>query len=96
MITLEQIKKILSKNKDYLAENYFVEEIGIFGSFARGEQNKKSDIDLIVSLKKSLGLEFVDLALELEKMFDHKVDLVSKGAIKKQMMQEIQKEIIYV
>lgn len=96
MITLNQIKKTLSVNKSYLQEKYFVEEIGIFGSFSRGEQTKRSDIDLLVSLKKPIGLEFVDLSYELEKLFNHKVDLVSKGAVKKRLMSEIEKDIIYV
>lgn len=96
MITLNQIKKILTSNKSYLQEKYFVDEIGIFGSFSRGEQTKRSDIDLLVSLKKPIGLEFVDLSYELEKLFNHKVDLVSKGAVKKRLMSEIEKDIIYV
>ncbi|KAF0139812.1 MAG: DNA polymerase beta domain-containing protein [Stygiobacter sp.] len=96
MITLNQIKKILTSNKSYLQEKYFVEEIGIFGSFSRGEQTKRSDIDLLVSLKKPIGLEFVDLSYELERLLKNKVDLVSKGAVKQRLMNEIAKDIIYV
>ncbi len=96
MISLNQIKKTLAINKSYLQEKYFVEEIGIFGSFSRGEQTKRSDIDLLVSLKKPIGLEFVDLSYELERLFNHKVDLVSKGAVKQRLMKEIEKDIIYV
>ncbi|MDP3581042.1 MAG: nucleotidyltransferase domain-containing protein, partial [Ignavibacteria bacterium] len=59
-------------------------------------QTKRSDIDLLVSLKKPIGLEFVDLSYELAKLFNHKVDLVSKGAVQKRLMSEIEKDIIYV
>ena len=96
MKSLDEIKKILKKNKTYLRKKYSVEEIGIFGSFSRGDQNSRSDIDLMVSLKKPLGLEFVDLALELQTILNHKVDLVSKNALKKRMLVAIKDEVIYV
>lgn len=96
MKNLEEIKKLLKKNKPYLRRKYFVDEIGIFGSYSRGEQNKQSDIDLMVGLKKPLGLEFVDLSLELQKILNHIVDLVSKNALKKRMLIAIKDEMIYV
>ncbi len=96
MKNLDEIKKILKKNKTYLRKKYSVEEIGIFGSFSRGDQNSRSDIDLMVSLKKPLGLEFVDLSLELQTILNHKVDLVSKNALKKRMLVAIKDEVIYV
>ena len=96
MKNLDEIKKILKKNKTYLRKKYSVEEIGIFGSSSRGDQNSRSDIDLMVSLKKPLGLEFVDLSLELQTILNHKVDLVSKNALKKRMLVAIKDEVIYV
>ena len=96
MITLSLAKKVLRKNKSYLQQKYFIDEIGIFGSYTRGEQNSKSDIDLFVSFRKPIGLEFVDLSEELEELLNHKVDLVSKGALKKRMFEFIKQEIVYV
>jgi predicted nucleotidyltransferase len=96
MKTLNEIKKILKKNKPYLKKKYFISELGIFGSFSRGNPKRNSDIDLLVSLKKPLGFEFVDLADELEILLNHKVDLVSKDAIKKRIFDQILNEIIYV
>lgn len=96
MKSLVEIKKLLKKNKIYLQKKYSVEEIGILGSFSRGDQNSKSDIDLLVSLKKPLGLEFADLSLELQTILNHKVDLVSKNALKKRMLVAIKDEVIYV
>lgn len=96
MITLSLAKKVLRKNKSYLQQKYFIDEIGIFGSYTRGEQNSKSDIDLLVSFRKPIGLEFVDLSEELEELLSHKVDLVSKGALKKRMFEFIKQEIVYV
>lgn len=96
MITLSKAKNVLRKNKSYLQKKYFIDEIGIFGSYSRGEQNRKSDIDLLVSFRKPIGLEFVDLSEELEELLNHKVDLVSKGALKKRMYEFIKQEIVYV
>ena len=96
MITLSKAKNVLKKNKSYLQKKYFIDEIGIFGSYSRGEQNRKSDIDLLVSFRKPIGLEFVDLSEELEELLNNKVDLVSKGALKKRMYEFIKLEIVYV
>jgi predicted nucleotidyltransferase len=96
MITLSKAKKVLRKNKSHLQQKYFIDEIGIFGSYSRGEQNSKSDIDLLVSFRKPIGLEFIDLSEELEELLNHKVDLVSKGALKKRMYEFIKQEIVYV
>ena len=59
-----------------------VEKAAIFGSFARGEATKKSDIDLLVKLNRSKTLlDFSGLKIELEKKLGRKVDLVSYGGI---------------
>ena len=50
-----------------LLKKYGVVRAGIFGSYARGEQKKKSDVDILVKPGRKMGLEFVGLALELEK-----------------------------
>lgn len=60
-----------------------VTKAALFGSAARGEMRKNSDIDLLVSIKKKKTLlDFVDLKLELEKKLERKVDIVEYGAIK--------------
>ena len=75
---------------------YSVRTLGLFGSFARNEQKSSSDIDLIVDFDKPIGIEFVVLAEELEKVLKLKVDLVSKKAVKMRYLKEFEKEIIYV
>lgn len=47
MIPLDQIKKTLGEHKQELKKNYQVKDIGIFGSYVRREQKKKSDVDLL-------------------------------------------------
>ena len=57
--------------------------IGVFGSYARNEQTKKSDIDILVDLEKRISLlDLVGIEIELSKKLGMKVDLVTKGALK--------------
>jgi hypothetical protein len=48
MKTIDEIKGILKEHKKEVSQKYKVREIGIFGSFVRGEQKKRSDIDILV------------------------------------------------
>jgi uncharacterized protein len=66
------IIKILKKNG--------IKKAGIFGSYARGEQRKKSDIDILIKYDKSL-LKLVGIEMELEKILNKKVDLLTYGGI---------------
>ena len=70
----EIIKKIEEKRKDI--RKYNVKKIGLFGSFAKGKQHKKSDIDIIVNFDKETFDNYMGLLFLLEKMFRRKVDLV--------------------
>ncbi len=96
MQDMKTIQSILRLNKDYLKQKYGVLRLGIFGSYARGEENNASDIDILVETDPPLGLEFIDLAEELEFILGHRVDLVSSGAPKANYLEVIEKEIIYV
>ena len=96
MLTRDELIKKLKEQKPVLAMKYSVRTLGLFGSFARNEQKSSSDIDLIVDFDKPIGIEFVVLAEELEKVLNLKVDLVSKKAIKMRYLKEFEKEIIYV
>jgi predicted nucleotidyltransferase len=54
-------------------------EIGIVGSYARGEETEESDIDILVDFSEPIGWEVVDLKEYLEDLLSHRVDLISKG-----------------
>jgi len=76
-LTKEKILQRLRNELPYLREKYGVEKIALYGSFAKGVQTKKSDIDILVQLVKPLGLEFIALVYHLEKMLGRKVDLTT-------------------
>ena len=84
MITIDQIKKTLSEHKEELKQNYQVKDIGIFGSYVRGEQKKKSDVDILVDFEESSELsllDFIGLENYLTDLLGVKVDLVEKGTL---------------
>ena len=96
MKTVKQIKKILIQHKKELADRYKVKEIGIFGSYVRGEEKDKSDLDILVEFNEPIGLKFIELAEFLENILGVKIDLVSKGAIKPNRWKYIEEDLVYV
>ena len=96
MSSLETIMETLLKNKPYLSSKYGVSSIGLFGDVVKENFMADSDIDIIVDFKKPIGIEIVDLADELAKLLNHKVDLVSKTGLEKEYYKFFKKEIMYV
>ncbi len=87
------IKKIKEKSKDI--KKYKVNKIGLFGSFAKNKQHKKSDIDIIVNFDKETFDNYMDLLFLLEKMFRRKIDLVIEKDIHPEL-NYVKKEARYV
>lgn len=96
MAILSTIQKDLKLHKPYLVRKYKVKKIGVFGSYVYGGAKKNSDIDILVEFTEPIGLAFVDLADELEKILHHRVDLVSKSGIKPKYFQQVKKDLRYV
>jgi len=96
MLSASNIENILRNLKPVLSDKYEVERIGYFGSFARGDQNADSDIDILVEFRRPLGWAFFDLQELLEKELQRKVDLVSTKALKEQLRDEILRQTRYV
>lgn len=95
MKNLQDIRNILSHHEKYLKKTYQINAIGIFGSFARGDQNETSDVDILVVFDEVPDLlKFVNLERYLEDLLEIKVDLVRKQAIRKEMQQQIMSEVI--
>src|SRR3954469_22567966 len=67
--------------------------LSLFGSVVRGEALAESDIDVVADVEPSIGLDFVTLADKLEELTGHKIDLVSRRAIKPLLWKQIEPEI---
>lgn len=96
MKSLEQIKKSLNEHKSTLFRKYPIKSLAIFGSYSRGDQNESSDIDILVEFNGKIGLSFIDLAEEIERLLGKHVDLVSKNGVKKKYFESIYPDLIYV
>jgi predicted nucleotidyltransferase len=92
----EQILQILKARKTELKKKYPISELGLFGSYARGDYNEKSDIDILVDFNEKIGIEFITLAHELQDIFKIKVDLVSRNGIKAKYLPYVEKSLIHV
>ncbi len=93
----EEILNVLAQNKQFLEENYGVEQIALFGSYARGTENKDSDVDFLVEFKNP-SYEFLSGLYEfLEHKINVKIEIVRKGShLSKRFLNHIEKELIYV
>jgi predicted nucleotidyltransferase len=94
----QDIKSKIERLKPILKEHYQVKTIGFFGSYAKGEQKRKSDIDILVEFVEGNSVDlfdFVELEDFLTKQLGIKVDLATKNALKPLIKDQILKETIY-
>jgi len=99
MKTVQEIQSVLSKHKDGLMKRYKIKELGIFGSYVKGEQKETSDIDILVEFEEDarLGLlKFINLENYLSEILGVKVDLVMKSTLKPRIGKHILKETVYL
>ena len=93
----EEVLNSLKRLKPELQTRYYLKNIGLFGSVLRGEQEKSSDVDILVEFSKPIGFfKFLELEEYLETVFGTKVDLVSKKALKPRIGQQILNEVVTV
>ncbi|MFH1504204.1 MAG: nucleotidyltransferase family protein [Candidatus Omnitrophota bacterium] len=97
MKNIKIIKNVISENRKLLEEDYKVKVIGIFGSYARGDIRKKSDLDILVEFSEIPDIfKFMELEGILSNLIGLKVDLVTRKALKPLIKDEILKETIYI
>ena len=97
MKNIEDIKKILNKNKIQFKKSFNVKEIGIFGSYLKSEQTQKSDLDILVEFEGPIDFfDYLELEEYLTSLLGIKVDLVMKKALKPNIGKNILKEVVYV
>jgi predicted nucleotidyltransferase len=97
MKTLDEVKRTLQAQKPYLAEQYGVTAIGVFGSYVRGEQRPDSDLDILIELERPprislLGL--VELQYYLSDVLGVEVDVAIKKNLRKRIGARILGEVI--
>ena len=97
MYSTKDILETLRANKAKLTQKYAISELGIFGSFARGDYNEQSDIDILVDFHAKIdAYNYIRLAHEFEDLFKQKIDMVSRRSIKPQYLPFVEKNLIHV
>ncbi len=88
---------ILKKEKPVLAEKYGVQEVAVFGSYARNEQTDDSDVDLLIKLKEPRLKYWAGAYNYLENLLKKKIDLVTTGAsLSERFRKFMEKDLVYV
>jgi uncharacterized protein len=98
MKTRDQILTFLSQNKKQFRDKYHIVRIGLFGSYARGDQNANSDIDLLVEFEENTQ-DLYDLKLQIKDFFQIQlgieIDICREKYIKPRIKNAILKETVY-
>ena len=97
MKTFDELRQLLSLQKQSLCEIYQITEIGIFGSYARGEETELSDVDILVDYETApTFIMLVELRDYLSQLFGLKVDVVTKNGLKPRICERVLAEAIYI
>ncbi len=97
MKTLEDLKQALAQRKVLLRESYQITQVGIFGSYARGEQTEQSDVDVLIDYEQAPTLfKLVELRGYLSELTGMQVDVVTKNGLKSRIRDRVLSEVIYV
>ena len=90
----DQVLALLKSRRRQL-KKYGIHSLSVFGSVARGEARKNSDVDILVDFEKPVGLfEYARLKMYLEGVLGREVDLVTPEALRTEMREEILREAI--
>lgn len=97
-LQLHSIYSILREHRSILRERYGVRSLGVFGSWVRGAQTKRSDIDILVEIDDdALSLfEFIELREYLRDLLGVRVDLVERSTLKPHIGQRILQEAVMI
>jgi hypothetical protein len=100
MPTREQVLALLREAYPYLAAEYGVKRVGIFGSYAKGVPDETSDVDIVVEFERPIGFKFIELVEYLEHLLGRKVDVLTpvglQGIRVSRVAQDIAESIVYV
>lgn len=93
MLTKEEITRVLREHYPYLASEYGVKRIGLFGSYAKDTPTEASDVDIVVEFDRSIGFRFFELVEYLENLLGTQVDVLTPAGIKGIRIDRIAKDI---
>ena len=93
MLTKERITETLRKECSFLASEYGVKRIGLFGSYAQGLATEASDIDILVEFERPIGFRFIEFAEHLENLLGKPVEVLTPAGLQAVRVDRIGKSI---
>ncbi len=90
------VMQILRNKKSQLFQKYPIQELAVFGSVGRDEATAQSDVDILVTFREPVGMEFIWLSQDLSDFLGKKVDLVSQNTLKEYYWNSIKNDLNYV
>ena len=93
MLTRDKIIHLLQREQTYLASEFGVSKVGLFGSYAKGQPDENSDIDLLVEFDRPIGFQFFDLVDYLETVLGRKVDILTPAGVQNIRIRGVAKSI---
>ena len=95
-----EIVQVLREEYPYLASEYGVKRLGVFGSHAKGLATEASDVDLVVEFTRPIGFRFIEFTEYFESLLGKNVDVLTPAGIQgiriERIAQSIQESIVYV
>jgi len=90
-----EIIELLNECRVEIAERFSVKKIGIFGSYVNGNQNEKSDIDILVEFSRTSFDNYFDLLFFLEDLFGRKVDLITNPSLSPYIWPYVEEQVVW-
>jgi predicted nucleotidyltransferase len=81
--------------RNQIKERFHVKRIGLFGSFARGDEKETSDVDIMVEFEEPTFDNFMKLAFFLEDLFGKKVELVTPDSLSPYIASYVTREVVW-
>ena len=94
MLTKDQVRELLREKYPYLAAEYGVKRIGIFGSYAKGVPDETSDVDIVVEFERPIGFKFVELVEYLEHLLGTRVDVLTPAGLQGIRVSRVAQDIV--
>lgn len=90
-----RVLDLIKEHELEIKDRYSVNKIGVFGSYARGEEKDSSDVDILVEFDESTLHNFMGLVFYLEELFGKEVHLVTNNALSPYMHPNVEKEVVW-
>jgi predicted nucleotidyltransferase len=95
--SIEEIKEVIEQHRPELRREFHVDKIGVFGSYARGDQKKRSDIDFLVTFDESISLFTLGGLYEyLKEITGTSIDVVPLEDLRPEFSDSVMKDVVYI